>query len=287
MKLIIRADDVGYTVTHNDGTIKAIKDGIVTSVDVMLDTPGTEDILERMKEFPWISVGWHAHFWGKPVSDPSLIPSMVNEQGQFKWRKDVKIRDEAKYDEVLIECRAQLNRCIQILGRAPDYTWIQVNDSEFEKARRQVCDEYGILYGYADKPDYHGHLNKAKEEYAHLGIYMPNQPSTVYQACYKDSYKERETYDPVRYFLNDEDDLLKREVALTAWHPGYLDDYVINESRMREARVTDVKALCSDDLKKWIIDNRIELVNTTDAILKRNHYQNYLRATNNPLYVAK
>lgn len=39
MKLIVRADDFGYTKTHNDGTMKAIDDGIVTSVDIMLDTP--------------------------------------------------------------------------------------------------------------------------------------------------------------------------------------------------------------------------------------------------------
>lgn len=43
MKLIIRADDVGYTKTHNDGTIKTIEEGVTTAVDVMLDCPGFED----------------------------------------------------------------------------------------------------------------------------------------------------------------------------------------------------------------------------------------------------
>ena len=64
MKLIIRIDDVGYTEVHNLGSWKAIEQGIATSADVMLDTPGTEDALRRLRDYPWISVGWHSHFWG-------------------------------------------------------------------------------------------------------------------------------------------------------------------------------------------------------------------------------
>ena len=53
MKLVIRADDFGYTEEFNRGTIEAIKHGIVTTVDMMLDTPGTLDAMERIKEYPW------------------------------------------------------------------------------------------------------------------------------------------------------------------------------------------------------------------------------------------
>ncbi|MGN1054189.1 MAG: ChbG/HpnK family deacetylase, partial [Erysipelotrichaceae bacterium] len=75
-RLIIRADDFGYTRIHNLGTFEAIDNGIVTSVDMMLDTPGSIDAMERIKDYPWISIGWHAHFWGRPVLDPSEVPSM-------------------------------------------------------------------------------------------------------------------------------------------------------------------------------------------------------------------
>ena len=56
-KLIVRADDFGYTVAHNDGTMEAIDNGIVTSVDLMLDTPGTLDAMERIRAYPWICRG--------------------------------------------------------------------------------------------------------------------------------------------------------------------------------------------------------------------------------------
>lgn len=82
MKLIVKADDYGYTPTYNDGTIKAIEEGLVTTVDLMLDTPGVEDAIERIKAYPWISVGWHSgHYWGVPAADPKLVPSMVNAEG--------------------------------------------------------------------------------------------------------------------------------------------------------------------------------------------------------------
>ena len=67
MKLIVRIDDIGYTDINNMGSFLAIHEGIATAADVMLDTPGTEDALRRLKECPWISVGWHTHFWGSPV----------------------------------------------------------------------------------------------------------------------------------------------------------------------------------------------------------------------------
>lgn len=285
MKLIVRADDYGYTKTYNDGTIASIENGIVTTVDIMLDTPGAMDALERIKAYPWISVGWHAHFWGRPVLDPDEVPSMVDETGRFKFRKDQGLKATCAFEEVLKESRAQINRCMKVLGRVPDTAWIQNTGTDFEKARQHVCDEYGIQCNVASKPDYQGVLVEAHEKHRHLNIYMPNQPATVYQKCYSDDYRIRMEYDPVQYYLGDEGDILDKHIALTAWHPGYLDDYIMSESRMGECRVMDVRALCSAEIKQWVINNGIELVNHRDALYDTHEYQNHLRAINSPLAV--
>jgi len=50
MKLIIRADDAGYTDVCNIGAFEPIDNGVVTSADVMLDCSGTEDALRRLRE---------------------------------------------------------------------------------------------------------------------------------------------------------------------------------------------------------------------------------------------
>ncbi len=287
MKLVVRADDFGYTKAYNDGTIKAIEDGIVNHVDIMLDTPGTLDALERIKSYPWISIGWHAHFWGRPILPPEEVPSMVDLTGKFKFRKDQKQKATCHYDEVLRECRAQMNLCLKILGKVPDCAWIQTLDTDFERARLTVCKEFGIPINIADKPNRAGELVFANEDYRHLNIYMPNQPATVYKVCYDNDYKIRMTYDPVRYYINDEDAIMEKDIVITAWHPGYLDDYILNESSLAEARVIDVRALCSNELKQWIIDNKVELINTRDALYATQEYQNYLRYSHSPLYIEK
>jgi len=287
MKLIVRADDFGYTRTHNDGTMVAIDHGIVTSVDIMLDTPGTVDALERIKDYPWISIGWHSHFWGRPVLDPSLVPSMVNDEGKFKFRKDQKLKATCKYEEVLAECRAQMELCISVLGRSPDTTWLQATGSDFERARKQVCDEYGIKYNIADKPNFEGVIVPAFQEHQHLDIYMPNQPATVYEKCYSNDFSIRMEYDPIKYYVDDEANILDKNIVITAWHPGYLDEYVLSESRLKESRVVDVKALCSEELKQWIVDHSVELVNHRDALYGTNEYQNHLRNMGSPLFVVK
>lgn len=287
MKLIVRADDYGYTKTYNDGTIEAIENGIVTHVDIMFDTPGTVDALIRIKDYPWISIGWHSHFWGKPILDSSEVPSMVDKEGKFKFRKNQKLKETCKYEEVYKESKAQIELCIKYLGKVPDCAWIQDNGTEFEKARKQICDEYGIVCNFASKPNQEGNVVPAYDEYKHLDIYMPNQPATVYKSCYSQNYNDRENYNPVRYYVDDEANLLSHNIVLTAWHPGYLDSYIMKESSMRECRVKDVEALCSKELKDWIIENRIELVNQRDALYGTNEYQNHLNYIKSNLYIKK
>lgn len=286
MKLIVRADDFGYTAIYNAGTLRALEDGVVTSLDIMLDTPGTDDALEIAKRFPWVSLGWHAHFWGSPVLGAERVPSMVDERGRFAFGRKPELRSRVAFGEALAECRAQMERCMLVLGRVPDTAWVRDDGTALEAARRQVCEEYGIAMNFAAKPDRGGNVVPAEEPWKTLDIYMPNQPAGYYQVCYEDSYARRCEYNPVDYYVSDYDHLLERSTVLTAWHPGYLDDYIMAESRMRECRVVDVAALTSSRLKDWIVQEGVELVNTRDALFGTHEYQNHLRAIGSPLYVG-
>ena len=67
MKLVIRADDVGYSAVNDIGAFEALEQGVATAADVMLDAPHAPQALERLRQMPWISVGWHPHFWCSPV----------------------------------------------------------------------------------------------------------------------------------------------------------------------------------------------------------------------------
>ena len=140
MKMIVRADDVGYTHVHNIGTFEAVDNGVVTTCDVMLDTPGSVEALELLRDRPWISTGWHTHFWGAPVLDPAEVPTMYDASiGHF--RRDLSRAADVSYDECLKELRAQMDRCVQILGRPMDVASVGDWDTPLKRAKRKVVEE--------------------------------------------------------------------------------------------------------------------------------------------------
>ncbi len=295
MKLVIRADDVGYTDVCNIGTFKTLEQGISTSADVMLDTPGTEDALLRLGEMPWISVGWHTHFWGTPILDPSEVPSLVEEdQGRIRFRKDLRCAEDVVFEQALRECRTQIDKCVRFLGRAPD-VGMAMGNSSMDQAIRQVCSEYGIAIDFAAQrmtfPGM-GEPPKVDDQWAGRNIsFADAMPVTA--PLLSDDPAVRETYDPVRFFLEDQGKLLEYkadEVAVVPWHPGYLDDYVYKlgdygpfAQNFLFARLTDVKALCAAQVKNWIRDKKVELVNMRDALYGTREYQNYLKSTGSDL----
>jgi len=323
-KIIVRADDIGFSNVCNIGTFEAIENGVVTSADVMLDSPGTEDALERLKAYPWISVGWHMHMWGAPVLDPSEVPSLVEKDGEFagRFRTDLRQATDVDFDEAVRELRAQLDRCVRILGTVPD-TGGRISDSPWGKACEQVMDDYGLVYGFTSQPAtndaYVQHVNAARKAGEEWATYYPTSGRPARQADEKwasrkivnaagttayidlltDSVSEVEAkYDPVLFYTQDRAGILKypEDVIITqSWHPGYLDYYVyrvgerVNRARAQQfvvGRVQDVAALCDQRLKTWIKENNIELVNTRDALYGTNEYQNRLNSIGSDLAVA-
>jgi predicted glycoside hydrolase/deacetylase ChbG (UPF0249 family) len=295
MKMIIRADDVGYTDVFNIGTFEAIEKGVVTSADVMFDTPGTIDALNRLKELPWISVGWHAHFWGAPVLDAKKVPSLID-YSTLRFKKDLRNLDTITYQDIYEECRAEIELCIRILGRSPDTA--EFNDSIAGSAMKAICNEYGIAYCFAHKT----HTPKGKPttiavpdpKWAERRIHVLD-PMPAYDALYTDSVTQVESYEPADYYINDIcrlSDYDESDIVEQSWHPGYLDYYVWREGdsglyarNFTLGRIKDVEALCSERLKSWIKKKNIELVNFRDALYGTTEYQNHLKVAESELAV--
>ena len=284
MKLCYRADDFGYTVLFNDGVFKAIEQGIITHVDIMLDTPGAEDAMVRIKDYPWISIGWHTHFWGRPVLDPALVPSMVNEEGKFKFRKDQSLRLSVDYDEAVAEFRAQLQKMMSITGRIPDTANIR-NQGNFERAKKQVCDEYHICYNFADGMTERqtGKAMPIEERYKKYNIQQlkgAQKGGTIYDMEYF-----WDCYDPAKKIMNIDVEKHINSSFIGVCHPGFLDDIILSESSCQLARVRDCQAMCDPALRRWIIEHRVELVNCRDLLYGTHEYQNHLQAAGSDLFV--
>lgn len=301
-KIIVRIDDVGYTITNNMGAFEVFDKGIGTAADVMLDTPGTEDALNRLKEYPWLSIGWHTHFWGSPVLGANTVSSLVD-SSTLHFRSDLKeIQDSSViYDELIAEMDAQMNLCLSILGKVPDTAEVmESEETVFGKAKRQICRKYGIVTDFAKRVrrdrDGNCSLSDVAEKWKNCNIYWMD-PGPAYKELRTDSIEAMGAYDPVKYYTEDRGRMCEFPedgIFGQAWHPGYVDYYMCrcgdkgpNARKFLECRPIDVHALCSDEIKKWIRENRVELMSFTDALYGRQDFQNHLRNIGSELCILE
>ena len=81
-RLIVNADDFGFTRGVNQGIVRAFKEGIVTSATIMANGNAFEDAARLARDNPELSVGCHlALVGGLPLAPPSEISSLVDANG--------------------------------------------------------------------------------------------------------------------------------------------------------------------------------------------------------------
>ncbi|MBI4455169.1 MAG: ChbG/HpnK family deacetylase [Acidobacteria bacterium] len=83
-KLIVNADDFGFTAGVNTGIVRAFERGIVTSATIMANGNAFEDAAERARANPGLAVGGHLSILGgRPVAPPREVASLINENGRM------------------------------------------------------------------------------------------------------------------------------------------------------------------------------------------------------------
>ncbi len=83
-KLIVNADDFGYSTAVNQAIIKAFEQGILTSCSLMVAEPGFQEAVELARSRPNLGVGLHlVLICGRSVLPPSEIPHLVDKAGNF------------------------------------------------------------------------------------------------------------------------------------------------------------------------------------------------------------
>jgi predicted glycoside hydrolase/deacetylase ChbG (UPF0249 family) len=82
-KLVIHADDFGFSEGINRGILTAIERGVVTSTSLLANFSHSRSALLEAGAKN-IDLGWHINLTqGRPVSDPENLPSLVREDGAF------------------------------------------------------------------------------------------------------------------------------------------------------------------------------------------------------------
>lgn len=280
-RLVFRVDDIGYTPAYDLGVFKVLNAGIGSSADVMFDSEDTIEALKKLKNMPWLSVGWHRHLWERPVLPAEEVPSLVDETGRFAWgHRHPEQMANATYEDAYKEFDAEMQLCYEYLGRYPDVASMRNNDIPLEKAFQDILDKYGVVYNYFKTESSHRFRAVCLDAYVDRKIISLN----IFTGKGFD-LKYFDEYDPLQVMIRPqwtEDE----EIYFYGWHPGYCDDHIMQESTCNLHRCKEHEACMSETFRNWVIDNRIELINMRDAVYGTNEFQNHLKEIGSPLYIG-
>ena len=250
IRLIVRADDLGYSEAVNYGIEKSIKDGIVHSVGLMPNMPAAAHGL-RLLEGTGVCIGQHTNLClGKPCADPSLIPGLLDENGNLKssrryreaWQKGEEI---APLEEFIIEIEAQYQRFLELTGHAPGYfEGHAVMGKNLFRGLETVAARHGLKYNamaFHGSSSFHG-----------KPIYI----------CPMESMEP--DYDPATTLKKGLLSAPEGMPAVFVGHPGYLDDFILNNSTLTVNRTKVVAMFCDPSIRQWLEDQGVELIAYSD-----------------------
>src|SRR6185369_7512814 len=114
-RLIVNADDFGFTRGVNAGILRAFQNGILTSATLMANGDAFDEAVEMALANPGLGVGCHlVAVGGRPVAPPAEIASLVDADGMLPRTLTgllkLLMRGQVRVEHVEREFRAQVER---------------------------------------------------------------------------------------------------------------------------------------------------------------------------------
>lgn len=246
-KLLVRADDLGYSEGVNYGIAKTVIDGIIRSVGLMTNMPAAEHGLRLLKGV-MVCYGQHTNICvGTPLTDPKKIPSITTPSGQFKSSREYRASTEdfVKLNEVILEIEAQYNRFVELTGRQPEYfEGHAVRSENFFQGLRIVAQRQNLKL---------------------CEMSVDGKPVTVGKTVvYGHLASMQKNYDPFLELQKTVESAHDGACDMFVCHPGYLDAYILKTSSLTIPRALEVEMACDPKTRAWLAQQPIELVTYND-----------------------
>jgi chitin disaccharide deacetylase len=230
IKLIVNADDFGYSRGVNYGIIDAHQYGIVNSTTMMMNMPGVNHAVELAKEHPTLKLGIHLVLTcGKPLR--SDVPTLIDDQGNFKKMKD--LNKNLSLMELEREWTTQIDRFLDFGLTATHF------------------DSHHHVHSI---PEFLPVIQSLSKKYNLPVRRISNQPiegvPSFTDCFFHDFYGEGATQD---YFIELSQRDVDNQTVEVMCHPGYLDFEVLNGSSYAADRVKETRILTSVTLSDNMI----------------------------------
>lgn len=240
-RLLLRADDLGFSEAVNYGIAKTVQRGLIRNCGVMVNMDATE---HAVRLFGGLSccLGLHCNVSvGRPILGAEQVPTLVDGNGLFHSSREYRnAREEfASVEDLVKELTAQYKRFYALFGRKPAYFEAHAVESRnLAVALERVAQEQGLLY---------------QPSFQDFSIGQTRVINIPIQSMAPD-YDARAA---IRAELSraEED-----KCYLYVCHPGYLDAYLLKNTSLTLARTDEVDMLCDPEIERWLTAHGFTLV---------------------------
>lgn len=164
IRLIVRADDMGFCHAVNEACIETYRKGIVRSVEIMPPTPWFREAAKLLKENPDLDVGIHLTLtseWENVKWRPlTHCPSLTDAQGYFypmifnnpNYQNQALQEQDWKLAEIEQELRAQIELALQEVPQISHLSG-HMGCTRMDEKVTELTEKLAQEYGLAIQPD--------------------------------------------------------------------------------------------------------------------------------------
>jgi predicted glycoside hydrolase/deacetylase ChbG (UPF0249 family) len=252
-KLIINADDFGYTPGVSAGIIEAHKRGIVTSTTALSVSPYfLEGMALAHLYAPTLTIGLHLTLTlrhAKPILPADEVPSLVDEKGEFLNPNEIVVK--ASMDEVEKEWEAQILRFLSS-GKKPNHLDSHHNIHGGSEELLQVALKLAKKYNLALR-----NCERKPEQVGMIKLYGNTKTPDQMKAKFYGDLATLSTFESIL----DEIVASDKVVFEMNCHPAFIDYQLEDWSSYCSNRTKELRLLTSKEMREAITSRGILLTN--------------------------
>jgi len=174
VELIVRGDDMGWSHDTNLACVKAYREGILTSVSVMVPGLYFDEAVTLCKANPAMAAGLHVTLWDSDPTRPVLpfeeIPSLSTPYGFFHLSRADFDRAKPTLADVENEVRAQIARA---RGSGLHFVYLDCHNMGTQKGLRTDIRELYMRIAKEERLLISTHEGEASLEIEPIGWFRP------------------------------------------------------------------------------------------------------------------
>jgi hopanoid biosynthesis associated protein HpnK len=289
-RLIVNADDFGFTLGVNRAIVEAHTRGIVTSATLMANGRAFEDAVRLAKTVPRLSVGCHVVLIdGEPVLDAERLPSLTfADSGGARFRDGLKsfaaraLAGRLNSDEIELEASAQIHK-LQSAGLTVSHIDTHKHTHLFPQVLQpllraaRACGVRAVRNPFGPrKPLRSSDLLPRPSLWTRYGEVKILR---LLAAKFRNTANQQGMVTPDGTFgvvvTGALDEKLFRAIARIipegTWefvcHPGYYDDDLKSaKTRLRQSRETELRVLTMPEARQLLSDQGIALISYRELV---------------------